>query len=121
MSKFTMWQIDRLADSALRGEGRTEFAFNAPEFSHRYIVGGVKPGFVRTMAGLNRADIIADLQALADTSPETLGVWIDDGTLYIDAGDTHYHIDGATQHATQRGERAIYDRLRHRVIDVTTD
>lgn len=120
MSRFTTGQIDRLADSALRGEGRTEFAFNAPEYSHRYIVGGVKPGYTRTMAGLTRADVIADLQALAATSPETLGVWIDDGTLYLDAGDTHYHIDGARQHATQRGERAIYDRLTHRVIDVPT-
>ena len=102
------------ADMMIAG-GRNMFtAYKGnPDHAGRYIVGGLSAAELPADASF--ATILSAVNALAisDASrdAETLGAWIDKGTLYLDLGDTWTALPAAMQAAQYRGELAIWDRV----------
>ena len=85
----------------------------------RYVVGGRVPSRLFPI-GTARPVIKAAIVAMLEGSPnaETLGVWEDDGTVYVDLGDTWETLEHALYAATHRSELAIYDRQDEECIRV---
>jgi hypothetical protein len=52
-------------------------------------------------------------------STEGVGLWIDDGLLYVDGFDCQRTRDTALWVGDQRSELSIYDRVTQECIDVT--
>lgn len=92
------------------GEGRTVYVKGiAPR---RYIVGGYLPSLIFPI-GAAVGHVRKRVRAWVGDSArraETLGMWEDKGTVYVDLGTMYYSLDVALEVARDRGELAIYDR-----------
>lgn len=123
MSHFSPAQIDRLILAAYHGEDTTEYMHDDSSPSYRYIVTGHVQGtgaswdLIRTYPR-RFAAIVREWARAVGSNAETLGVWHDQGHVYIDAGDTYSHRRIALATARRNGELAIYDRVDNRVINV---
>lgn len=116
---FTPSQIALVARNASAveegtGGGMTAYASNV--MRRRYIVGGVTNALVFPI-GESRHAIRSGIRRMLDTPygwgadvPATLGMWEDDGSVYVDLGDMWHSLDVALGVAARRGELAIYDR-----------
>ncbi len=119
--RFTGDQARELARKAVAGEGHTEYAFSDALPAGRYVVGGMHTDVTSNTEDI--AHVLSVVKRVIEYANQhinvgTVGVWLDDGLLYVDAGDTHTTLSSALQWAAQRGELAIYDRHTNRVIDV---
>lgn len=111
---FTAPLIARLARHAHKltegsGGGHTEY----PDVrtARRYVVGGCRPSLmfpIGTPAGVIRAAVQRMVEGVTDA--ETLGCWEDQGTVYVDLGNTFDGVNMALYAAQRRGELAIFDR-----------
>lgn len=118
MPTFTDTQVDAVTIAAILGQGHTEYR-GKPEYAGRYVVGGLATEvFPSGSANVrHRVDYLLGGQEAA--SAETLGVWVENGNVYIDLGDTYTAESMALQVAAQRGELAIWDRMTETVIYVS--
>lgn len=106
--------------------GDTKYLGDNPDYSARYIVGGVANVNLTLdlVRGMPLPEIERTIEDLLDTTGsagynyETLGFWVDESTLsiYIDLGDSWYRESRAKAIARKRGEKTIYDRIKEEVI-----
>src|SRR5690606_28220305 len=114
--RFSPDQIDRLVTDALEGaDGHTIYAFDRPEHSARYIVGGAGTVLRKSTRQLYYEPTRARerIRAWIDENrgAETLGFWVDGDNVWFDAGETYSSREGALNVARDRGELAIWDRF----------
>lgn len=86
---------------------------------YRYVVGGIATRIMPI--GEGKARLRTALHAMAEGSDKgnlTLGMWEDDGAVYLDLGDTWPGLGMAIAIAEKRGELAIYDTWESRTIRV---
>ncbi|QAU07342.1 hypothetical protein SEA_ALLEB_7 [Microbacterium phage Alleb] len=113
---FTAPAIARLARHAsalVEGEGQGHTEYRTDRAMGRYVVGGMAPAALLPVGvprAVVRATVRRMLDAASEAGVETLGVWEDDGTVYVDLGDTWTVRARALAAARVRGELAIYDR-----------
>lgn len=108
-------RLARLASAAVEGSGsgHTEYAHADSRGRGRYVVGGVVPArmfAVGTARPVIRAAVRRMMQAPMAPIARTVGYWEDNGTVYVDLGDTWHSLRAALSLARVRGELAIYDR-----------
>lgn len=116
---FTPSQISliaRHASDAAHGSGHGHTAYAANVMRRRYIVGGVTKALIFPVSESRHA-IRARIRRMLDSPygagadvPATLGMWEDNGSVYVDLGDMWYALEHALEVARARGEKAIYDR-----------
>lgn len=112
---FTPSQVSLIARHASdagegSGTGHTVYASNV--MRRRYVVGGVAPALVFPIGEARHTIRAAVRRMLAQgvEHAQTLGMWEDAGSVYVDAGDMWYLLEHALEVARARGELAIYDR-----------
>lgn len=114
--------IARLASLAVEGQGQGATVYAQGVEPKRYIVGGYAPAQMYPIGegrGHMRTRIWDAVHTPASEGAHTLGYWEDDGTVYVDLGDTWDGIGLALAVAETRGELAIYDRKERRVITLS--
>lgn len=111
---FTPSQINtiaRRAHHAIEGKGEGHTVYVSKVTARRYIVGGYRPSAMLPVGAPVRVIREAVERMCRNVNDaETLGYWEDDGTLYLDLGNTFYSLEIALEAAARRGELAIYDR-----------
>lgn len=111
MDTFAAQDRQGLALSAAYGQGSTAYRGHE-RYAGRYIVGGLSTRTV-PVTGIRETyrSALYALEQLDTTNAETLGVWVQDGIVYADAGDTWLTRYAAEQAAKNRGELAYWDRV----------
>lgn len=106
-------RLARLASAAVEGSGSGHTEYAHADSRRRYVVGGVVPARIFPI-GTARAVIREAVRRMmgAPMAPlaQTLGYWEDNGSVYVDMGDTWHSLKAALSMARVRGELAIYDR-----------
>lgn len=117
---FTPAQITRIAKSAhslAEGSGGGDTVVRSDRAMGRYVVGGIATRLFPT--GTPVAVLRGAIRAMLASAPdgvETVGCWEDDGTVYLDLGDTFTSESRAIFTGRERGELAIFDTSRHASI-----
>lgn len=112
---FTPSQIALIArhvSDAVEGGGAGHTAYAPNTMRRRYVVGGVTKALIFPI-GASRHAIRAGIRGMIHGLTEqaqTLGMWENEGSVYVDLGDMWHSLDIALAVAAQRGELAIYDR-----------
>ena len=80
------------------------------EGSHGYVIGGARPGITLNNEAPVDAIILLTARWLEQlpVNTSTVGGWIDDGTIHLDAVDVVDSYTDAYLTAVERGEKAIY-------------
>lgn len=102
------------------GDGHTVYAEYAPRA--RYVIGGYHTRLypVGVAVGRVREDALADMRDPRTYGAQTLGVWEDGGTVYLDYGTVADDLKFALALARKRGELAIWDTRESRAIRLCT-
>lgn len=111
--------IARKAAQAEEGKGQGHTVYAQGITPKRYVVGGYAPAQLYPVGAATahmRVRIWDAVHAPAAEGAHTLGYWEDEGTVYVDLGDTWDGLGTAIAVAQARGELAIYDRREGRVI-----
>lgn len=112
-STSDIYTLARKAASAVEGEGAGHTVYAHGVSPRRYVVGGYTKSLLFPI-NEGTARIRKAVRALAASTParfaETLGMWEDKGTVYVDLGTTYHSEVSALSVARTRGELAIYDR-----------
>lgn len=99
-----------LIEGALRDGGIT---LNLSDNNHRWVVGGLVPSFYvdAEFARGSHDNMARQLQLPSGVKADTLGSWLDKGTIYVDYGTRHFSAIDAFNVARERGELAVWDSL----------
>lgn len=91
-----------------------------------YMVGGTVPEQTYTVEEFDGrtafhgvCDLIKSLESSAKHA-DALGVWVEDGTVFLDASNVILDVGSALAVARSRGEISIYDRANNAVIYTAT-
>lgn len=119
---FTPAQIQsiaRRAHHATEGKREGHTVYASKSTARRYIVGGYRPSAM-VPVGAPVAVVRAAVGRMTRSAgeAETLGYREDDGTLYLDLGNTFSSLSMALHVAERRGELAIYDREMNAALTV---
>ncbi|QZD97602.1 hypothetical protein SEA_PLATTE_6 [Microbacterium phage Platte] len=108
-------RLARLASAAVEGSGSGHTEYAHADSRRRYVVGGVVParifpiGTARPVIREAVRRMVRDAQA-ASLAFDTVGYWEDNGSVYVDLGDTWDGVGMAIAIGQLRSELAIYDR-----------
>lgn len=104
--------LARTAHALVEGEGQGSTVYAQDALKRRYVVGGLTTRMFPV--GEAVPTLRAAMHAMAGTQngtiAETMGVWEDQGTVYVDLGTMFHSLDVALEQATHRGKLAVFDR-----------
>lgn len=109
------------------GDGATAHLHRVNALSRNgYMVGGAVPEQTYTVeefdgrtAFYGVCDLIKSLES-SEKHADAFGVWVEDGTVYLDASNLIIDVGSALAVARSRGETSIYDRSTGDVIYTAT-
>ncbi|AWY04988.1 hypothetical protein SEA_HORTUS1_6 [Microbacterium phage Hortus1] len=116
-------RLARHASAAVEGSGSGHTEYVHADSRRRYVVGGVVParifpiGTARPVIREAVRRMVRDAAA-ASLAFDTVGYWEDNGSVYVDLGDTWHAASSALGVARDRRELAIFDRLTGECIPV---
>jgi len=112
--------ISEALDATLAdGGGTFDAATLEPIANGPWAVGGGIPGQVVDLDTPLWLALFDAVLALRDAGAVTIGTWVDEGKLYVDAVDLIVDTDEAIALAAERGELAIYNLTTKVTLEVS--